>query len=159
MPLENRTNQQLMTMLHNTISHEDRPRALAAKNRIYAVWAQRNQKFLSGEEVEMMDADGVLSAFGYHVGDNGITNATKRHVILNHVLEAPIPPIKDKEYTIKWGRPQSIRRAKTLVSTLYGLVQSVRRRNAYNQTQYQRAMTHWQEDIAYLENLPHSSNN
>ena len=76
MPLENRTNQQLMTMLHNTISHEDRARALAAKNRIYAVWAQRNQKFISGEEVEMMDADGVLSAFGYHVGDNGITNAT-----------------------------------------------------------------------------------
>ncbi len=154
--LHMRTNEQLMTMLHNIMAHRDRSRAEAAKRHLYNEWERRNQVFCSGQNMSLMDGDGVLSAFRYHVGDSGITNATKRQLILDHILEAPIPPVVDRKYTMKWGNPNSPERKKRLIRTLKGLVSGVNKKTSYNQDSLSRAKSHWQEDIAYLEKLSFS---
>jgi len=153
MPLYNRTNEQLMTMLHNVMNHSDRAKADARKIQLYNVWKLRNEAFCSGERVNLMPGDGVLSAFRYRVGDGGITRASKRQLILDYILEAPIPPIVDREYTKKWGQPNSFTRMNKLIRTLKGLVAGVNNKQAYNQDSFARAKSHWEQDIAYLENL------
>lgn len=155
MPMYNHSNEQLMTMLHNIMNHSDRAQANAKKVQLYAVWELRNEAFCSGKNIETLPADGVLSAFRYKVGDGGITNAAKRQLILDYILEAPIPPIVDREYTMKWGEPNSPKRKKQLIRTLKGFVSGVKRRN-YSRDQFLRAKTHWEEDIAYLEKQPYS---
>ena len=151
MPLQNQSNEQLMKMLHNIIGHDDRARAYAKKMQLYNIWELRNKAFCSGQNVEVMSGDGLLSAFRYNVGDGGITQASKRQLILDHILEAPIPPLVNKEYTEKWGKPNSPERKRRLIRTLKGFVSGVYKRTAYNQITLSRAKSHWQEDIDYLE--------
>lgn len=151
MNLQNCTNEQLMTMLHNVINHSDKATANARKTQLFSVWELRNKAFCAGQSIETISGDGVLSAFRYRVGDGGITKASKRHMILDHIIEAPIPPVVDREYTLKWGQPNSPKRKKRLIRTLKGLVSGIAKRTAHNQDSLSRAKSHWLEDIAYLE--------
>jgi len=66
--LPSKSNKELMVFLHN-VSNNVKPsqleRAAELKKAIYAEWSVRNKDFLAGRAVEKMQADGVLSAFGY----------------------------------------------------------------------------------------------
>jgi len=151
--LQDKTNEQLMNLLHNIIecSHEDE--AKEAKVYLYQEWLKRNKSFISGRKTSLMRADGVLSAFRYRVGDGGVTDDGKRHRILDHVLEAPIPPILSADYTKKWGAPNSHARKKALLRTLYGFVSGVNHKSEHSQDRLGRAKSHWQQDIAYVSAL------
>lgn len=151
--LHNHSNEQLMVMLHNIMKHGSSAAADTRKAALYQEWATRNQCFCSGQDTHVMAGDGVLSAFGYRVGDNGITRAAKRQLILDHVLEAPIPPLVSKDYTKKWGRPNTTNRKETLLRTLKGLVSGVNKRRAYMRDSYARAKSHWEQDIEYIQGL------
>ncbi len=150
MPIHNHSNDQLMTMLHNIMNHNNRAEADVKKIQLYSVWELRNQAFCSGKNIKTITADGVLSAFRYKVGDGGIANAAKRQLILDHILEAPIPPTVDMEYTMKWGEPKSTERKNQLIRTLKGLISGVNKRN-YSRDKFLRAKAHWEEDLTYLE--------
>ena len=153
MSLQNKTDKQLMNLLHNTMTHPDRDRANAAKNAVYEIWSKRNTRFSRGLETRVMPWDGVLSAFGYHVGDSGISSSRKRQSILEHILEAPIPPVKDPAYPREWGKPMSKARKTKLKNALKGLHYGCSQRSDNDQLSYSRAMSHWQSDLEYLERL------
>lgn len=151
--LQDKTNEQLMTLLHNIMRHSNEDRARIAKEKLYTEWHKRNKAFTSGRATSVMAAEGVLSAFRYHVGDGGVTDDKKRQQILDHVLEAPIPPIVSEDYTKKWGAPNSHARKKTLLRTLHGFISGVNHRGEYSRDRLGRAKSHWQQDIAYVTAL------
>ena len=151
--LQNRSNQQLMVMLHNIMQHQDRAAAETRKKVLYQELANRNRAFCSGQDIDVMPSDGALSAFGYHVGDSGITRAEKRKLILKCVLEAPIPPVVDRDYTQSWGLPNSVSRKEKLLRTLKGLASGVKNRGAYAHDSYARALSHCEQDIEYVQGL------
>lgn len=139
-----------MKLLHNIINHHDKERAMAAKHELYAEWSRRNQLLCAGTDITIAFHDGVLKAFGYGVGDDGITSASKRQVILEHVLEAPIPPVQNVGYTREWGTPNSTKRKTKLLNALKGLISGRERMKSYYQSSYARAIGQWQEDLNYL---------
>jgi hypothetical protein len=145
--LQNRSNQQLMVMLHNIMQHQDRTAAETRKKVLYQELANRNRAFCSGQDIDVMPSDGALSAFGYHVG------AEKRKLILKCVLEAPIPPVVNRDYTQSWGLPNSVSRKEKLLRTLKGLASGVKNRGAYAHDSYARALSHWEQDIEYVQGL------
>ena len=150
MSLKTKNDKELMTLLHNAINYPDQEKGMAAKRRVYAEWDRRNRLFCGGSNIPITFRDGVLKAFGYGVGDDGITRAAKRHVILDHVLEVPIPPVKDKWYTLEWGQPNSNKRKAKLLTTLKGLINSRESMASYHQPSYSRAISQWKDDLNYI---------
>lgn len=153
MPLHSKTDKELMVLLHNTMNHSDRERANAKKDEVYKIWSFRNKLFTSGKKINAHPWDGVLSAFGYHVGDNGINETEKRHKILNHVLEAPIPPVRDPSYVKEWGKPNSRKRIIKLERTLIGLYKGFSKIRTNRQISYERAINQWKLDLQYIREL------
>jgi len=95
---------------------------------------------------------GVLKAFGYEVGDGGITDYEKRKFILDVVVNSEIPPIDQgspgefKRLIKSWGDPQSRLRIRRLINKLERYVHDYG-----NYKHNKRARSHWLQDIAYLE--------
>jgi len=69
------------------------------------------------------------------------------------LLEAPMPPVVDRDYTQSWGLPNSVSRKEKLLRTLKGLASGVRNRGAYAYDRYARALSHWEQDIKYVQGL------
>ena len=160
MDLSNKTYEDLMRMLTNVwnvLNNQDRydssqiSKANFRKKRIYEEFSKRTLDFKQNKSYSVMNADGVLSAFGYHVGDYGISCPNKRFLILKLIIDCTIPPIKDAQYINKWGTPCSAKRMETLQRTLRGFIISTRRKN--NCFQFRRALKHWEHDLAAIENL------
>ena len=150
MSLHKKTDKELMNLLHNTMIHPDRDRAEAKKSEVYKVWSWRNKSFSSGHKLPTMPWDGVLSAFGYRVGDHGISSASRRQLILNHIIEAPIPPVKNPQYLRDWGLPSSIKRKRKLKNTLKALYKGTSKRSTNRDISYEKAIKHWKEDLDYV---------
>ena len=150
MNLDKKDDNQLMTLFHNARNHADRVRANKIKQEIYAIWEARNKQLCSDSKISIVFSDGVLKAFRYGVGDSGISNETERRQILDHVLEAPIPPVKDKSYTLEWGKPRSLKRKEKLIRTLRGLIAAKERMTSYHRSSFNRAIHQWKDDLRYL---------
>ena len=153
MNLQNRSSQELMVMLHNIMRAQDTDAAKTRKKILYQELANRNRALCSGQNIDVMPSDGALSAFGYHVGDRGITKAEQRQLILTYLLEAPMPPVVDREYTKSWGSPNSLSRKEKLLKTLKGLASGAKKRRAHERDSYERALSHWEQDIKYVQGL------
>ena len=149
--LQRKSNKELIILLHNCIKSSDMKRADNIKQLVFEVLTTRNKKFLSDGSVDVMDADGVLSAFGYHVGDDGIKDDFARQRILRLVLETPIPPILDRNYVAEWGAPSSPERLLKTLAALHGFIGNKRSQSPNRQVSYTRALEHWEKDLKYLE--------
>ena len=153
MNLQNRSSQELMVMLHNIMRAQNTAAAKTRKKILYQELANRNRALCSGKNIDVMPSDGALSAFGYHVGDGGITRSEQRQLILTYLLEAPMPPVVDRDYTESWGFPSSISRKEKLLRTLKGLASGAKKRRAHGRVSYERALSHWEQDIKYVQGL------
>ena len=111
---------------------------------------RETNNFVQTQKFQSFFSDGVLKAFRYGVGDSGISNETERRQILDHVLEAPIPPVKDKSYTLEWGKPRSLKRKEKLIRTLRGLIAAKERMTSYHRSSFNRAIHQWKDDLRYL---------
>ena len=149
--LQRKSNKELIILLHNCIKSSDMKRADNIKQLVFEVLTTRNKKFLSDGSIDVMDADGVLSAFGYHVGDDGIKDDFARQRILRLVLETPIPPILDRNYVAEWGAPSSPERLLKTLAALHGFIGNKRSQSPNRQVSYTRALEHWEKDLKYLE--------
>ena len=160
MDLSNKACEELIVLLENTINVLNNPRsdqsrinkAFFLKDKVFQEFSSRTNELRRNMRHPVMKADGVLSAFNYHVGDGGITCAKKRLEILKLIIESPIPPIKDIQYVEKWGEPRTAKRLKVLQRTLDGFIHYFSRNT--NAFQFRRAISHWEHDLRAIENLP-----
>jgi len=149
--LNRKSNKELIILLHNCMNSRDIKRADNIKSLVFEVLAQRNAAFLKKGLGPVMEADGVLSAFGYHVGEEGIKDDEARHRILALILETPIPPILDRSYVLEWGAPSSPQRISKTLAALHGFIANKRTQSPNRQVAYTRALEHWDKDLKYLE--------
>ena len=150
----NKTDAQLLVLLKNCHERFDRNPSKAEKiiSSINIEFKRRQKIACSVPYLFTIRQIGVLKAFGYEVGDGGVTDDKERKFILDVVVNSEIPPIDQGSPTelnrlIKsWGDPQSRLRIRRLINKLEHYV------HEYGNYRYnQRARSHWLQDIDYLE--------
>jgi len=91
--------------------------------------------------------NGMLNAFGYHVGKtNGIPSCARRH-ILRFLFEERLPLVYDTAYTAEWSRPATAGRLKKLAETIAQLVKNAKRNTGLD---YAEAISEWEDDLSFL---------
>ena len=145
-----KSNEDLMKLLKNAQRMSGSDKAEDAKTLIYEEWDARSQAFLQGKKFKSWRQTG-FSAFGYHVGDYGVTDKVTRRAILKTVMECPIPPINDPYYVAEWGAPRSKKRVRKLIRTLHGLIANASKKGGKHRQALKRAIGDWSDDLAYLQ--------
>ena len=148
------SNKSLMMMLHNISANTDPRRfekAAERKRAIFREWVRRTRQFMCGDSVDVMEEQGVLSAFGYRVGESGLSSDSKRRRILELIFEAPIPPILNPDYVREWGCPQSAQRKQKMGNVLRGLAHTSRVNNIGSS--HALALRHYETDLAVVATL------
>ena len=156
--LANKKYSELMILLNNIVNilESDRQpierinKAKETKKKVFNELQKRVDNFKEGEKGLLMDAEGVLSAFNYRVGDFGISSQSKRLSLLKLIIESPIPPIKDLDYIEEWGQPSSPKRLSKLKNTLIGLASN---RKKQNNPRWRKAIGHWEHDFSKIRSI------
>jgi len=92
-------------------------------------------------------SDGILSFFGYQVGQASQLSPATRYLVLDRVFRIRLPPVLPSSHMALWATPNSGRRLKKLAETIAALVRNAkRRRNA----SYSRAISEWEFDLQRL---------
>ncbi|HEX3652003.1 MAG TPA: hypothetical protein VHU18_04180 [Rhizomicrobium sp.] len=73
-------------------------------------------------------ADGILNAFGYHVGEVKGRPEAVRHLLLDDIFCCHLPPISSFAYMQEWGSPTTPARLKKIADTLAALCRNEKRR-------------------------------
>jgi len=156
--LANKKYSELMILLNNIVNilESDRQpierinKAKETKKKVFNELQKRVDNFKEGGKGLLMDAEGVLSAFNYRVGDFGISSQSKRLSLLKLIIESPIPPIKDVDYIEEWGQPNSPKRLSKLKNTLIGLASN---RKKQNNPRWRKAIGHWEHDFSKIRSI------
>ena len=112
-------------------SLDDKKGALALRNSVFAEWRKRKQsgEFFKWRSVRTPSGiakidsirspdEGMLSAFGYHVGKVQGLPTEIRKLILDDIFLSELPPINGREYMQSWGYPRTSPRLRKLDRTL-----------------------------------------
>lgn len=96
-----------------------------------------------------LDADdwpqkGILSFLGYHVGDNGL-NDTSRREILDLAYNGVLPNVNDQAYMDQWGNPASARRLRKMANSIASFCRGKKSRDPDL-----LAVKEWDSDLEYL---------
>lgn len=87
--------------------------------------------------------EGVLSILGYHVGRDGLSEGTRRHLLVSVLLREHLPPVPN---VAEWGLPRSSQRVLKLAKCLAAFA-----RNAQNRRDSpQEAIDDWKADLEWL---------
>lgn len=95
-------------------------------------------------------ADGMLSFFGYHVGESKGLLMSVRRDILDYIYRGNLPLVSDEKYTRSWGTPASPQRLKKLAMTLTHLAQNAQAKENPN---YETAVSEWEADLRYIKSM------
>ena len=135
----------LMKLLHNASKHRDAELGHHVASQVFAEWRSRSGQFINDPTACSLKADGVLSAFGYRVGEFGVRDSKERLRILKLIFNAEIPPINDPSYVRSWGRPKSQQRKRRLASVIASLIYSTKRKSPGKQ--FANALKDWTGDL------------
>jgi hypothetical protein len=95
-------------------------------------------------------ADGMLSFFGYHVGETSGLIMSVRRDILDYIYRGNLPLVSDAAYTQSWGPPASPQRLKKLAMTLSHLARNALAKENPN---YETAISEWEADLKYIKSM------
>jgi hypothetical protein len=93
------------------------------------------------------DKDGLLSAFGYHVGLTSPLSGTMRRAILERIYRTPLGSDIPAEIRSEWGQASTSKRLRKLANTIAALTRNAKRNHAGS---YGVAVREWEEDLYYL---------
>ncbi|TAX54604.1 hypothetical protein [Rhizobium leguminosarum] len=91
--------------------------------------------------------DGVLSFFGYQVGQSSQITSSTRYAILDRVFRIVLPPILPGSHMALWGMPNSRRRLQKMAEAIAAFVRNAKRRQ---NPSYDRAIGDWEYDLQRL---------
>jgi len=72
--------------------------------------------------------NGMLAAFGYHVGKTSALDTFARRTILDDIFSIQLPPLVSAQYMQEWAEPRTPTRLKKLAYTLAALTRNEKRR-------------------------------
>jgi hypothetical protein len=147
--LDGKSDADLIKLLKNANRRTYDPRSGVLKKRIFTVFEQRSAQFIRRNRGAELAASGILSAFGYRVGHDGIRDPQIRQQILDLIYTAELPPVLDPNYIREWGSPESPQRKAKLTRVLSSFIRSCKRRTT-NKLSYRLALSHWESDLAYF---------
>lgn len=147
--LDAKSDADLIKLLKNANQRRLDPRAGVLIERIFAVFQKRSLEFLRRNRNVELNAQGVLSAFGYKVGHDGVKDPEIRHQILDLIYQIDLPPVLNQDYMREWGAPKSVQRKAKLIRVLSKFIESCKRRKA-NKLSYRLAVADWENDLAYV---------
>lgn len=153
---QEKSDERLITWLHNADKRPGNEKAGEVAFHINLIWLKRRLEFEAGRIQPSLEADGVLSAFGYKVGDFGIRDQNERLRILRLILRSELPPIKTPQYLSEWGAPNSRQRETKLKGVLIALIQSAKKRGSTTKNRYANACKAWGSDLAHVESWANS---
>jgi hypothetical protein len=141
---------QLMELYSQTVdwlaADKDDPseRINELRSAIFKEWAERNGRSLVDEYFEWPStdapygcgtlgpipspSDGILSAFGYHVGGTNGKPEVVRRLLLGDIFACQLPPMNSRAYMSEWGAPNTPSRLKKTADTLASLCRNEKRR-------------------------------
>ena len=102
------------------------------------------QRRLKAWSYDPRPSEGMLSALGYHVGNNGEKLAVRRR-ILKHVLEGELPVVGSVAYTAEWGRPLTRKRFDKLSRFFVNMLEGTG-----NNPGMTSAVAQWQADLDWV---------
>ena len=143
--IPHKRDEDLMKLLHNANKHRDAEIGHQVASQVFAEWRSRSLRFMNDPPACSLEADGVLSAFGYRVGEFGVRDSQERLRILRLIFDAEIPPINDPYYVRSWGRPKSQQRKRRLTSVIASLIHSTKRKSAGKR--FANALKDWTSDL------------
>lgn len=143
--IPHKRDEDLMKLLHNASKHRDAKIGHHVASQVFAEWRSRSLRFINDPTACSLKADGVLSAFGYRVGEFGVRDSEERLRILKLIFDAEIPPINDTSYVRSWGRPKSQQRKRRLTSVIASLIYSTERKSAGKR--FANALKDWTGDL------------
>lgn len=103
--------------------------------------ASRGRNRLQFDEL----GDGMLSYFGYRVGNNGVSRSARRD-ILDRVFSQELPYAFPGDYMDKWGEPESPERLQKMANSLAAFTRNAKRKNG----DVDAAVSDWESDLDYL---------
>jgi len=148
--LASKSDVDLMKMLENANRVANDPRAIRLKQEIFRIWQDKAVEFLRNRITADLDDKGVLSAFGYRVGHQGIRSQEIRQQKLELIMNANIPPIISPTYLHEWGAPNSFKRKRKLVRILSKFIRGAENRTR-NRLSYRLAKTDWETDLRFVQ--------
>ncbi|NEJ39513.1 hypothetical protein [Rhizobium ruizarguesonis] len=149
---------QLNLSLNLTASEEVRIKALAQLAKIeqellalgeeYFKWPSTGAQKGNGT-LNSFDApeDGILSFFGYQVGQSSQITSSTRYAILDRVFRIVLPHILPGSHMALWGMPNSRRRLQKMAEAIAAFVRNAKRRQ---NPSYHRAIGDWEYDLQRL---------
>ncbi|MDX5472106.1 MAG: hypothetical protein LPJ97_07400 [Marinobacter sp.] len=94
--------------------------------------------------------EGILSLSGYRVGKaRGRPQRIRRAILNTVVLDDDLSDIPDRIYAAQWGRPGTKGRYKKVIDSLKAFLAKGRKKN--RSVDMRKAISDWEEDIAYVE--------
>lgn len=110
--------------------------------------SESTQKIKSSS-FEDWQEEGVLSFYGYHVGNTNGVSSSIRKTILEGVFYAIIPPIFEFSYLYQWGAPETPARLKKMADVLASNARNFKRQQ---KSAYFDAIAEWEDDLHFLKN-------
>ncbi|MDO3434520.1 hypothetical protein QWJ46_17730 [Rhizobium sp. CBN3] len=92
-------------------------------------------------------SDGVLSFFGYEVGQSSRLNSSTRYAVLHRVFRIMLPQMLPTTHMALWGPANSGWRLKKIAETIAAFVRNAKRRR---NPSYSQAIDDWEYDLQRL---------
>ena len=108
-------------------------------------WQLRLNDFKKGSYKADSPEQGVLKTIGYKVGNEGLSKS-KRHFLLDYIIEEVLPPVGSPAHMAEWGVPKSKTRYKKLHRVIRVLASG-----AISMGNMDKAAAEWEDDLGYIE--------
>lgn len=91
---------------------------------------------------------GMLSFFGYKVGEEGVVTSERRNILDKLFVERALPQLNSHEYVKEWGLPRTATRLRKMAESLAAFCRNAKRRTS---AQMSKSIDDWEADLAWLK--------
>lgn len=131
-----------LALLEKNADNKD---AVLVINAVQDEWARRLHLFRKGDYKATSPEHGVLSAVGYKVGNDGVSEKQRR-LKLGYIMSGTLPPVASPAYMAEWGDPNTSQRYRKLHRVIRVLASTGKK---YQNMEL--AVQHWEDDLVYIE--------
>jgi hypothetical protein len=151
----------LMNLFHNALkiiseNSTMKPNAEKCIALIEKEWERRIELAKQGNYKHTRPQVGMLSHFGYKVGEHEGIKKKNRRVLLDYIFTSKLPMVHSPSYLLEWGDPNTEERLKKMSQSLAYFAKQKRR---LDEDKFEKAIMDWEDDLDYLKEKYYDENN